>query len=65
MDNFRSDLRRLTIGTDTVLAINPHAATSNKEQWRNDLHHGSVYAHQPRRILQHRSFCVSTDMAIL
>jgi hypothetical protein len=65
MDSFRSNLRRLSIGTDTVLATNPYAATSNTKQCRNDLHHGFVYAHQPRGILQHRSFRVSTDMAIL
>jgi hypothetical protein len=45
MENLQSDLRHLSIGTDTSLATNPHAATSNKKQWRNDLHRGFVYAH--------------------
>jgi hypothetical protein len=35
----------VSIGTDTVLATNPYAATSNTKQWRNDPHHGFVYAH--------------------
>jgi len=45
IDNPRSDLHRLFLGTDIALAINPHVATSNTKRWRNDLHHGVVYAH--------------------
>lgn len=45
MSDIPSDLRRFSVVTDTVAAINPYATTSNKKQRCNDLHHGLVHAH--------------------
>jgi hypothetical protein len=42
---FDSVFAALSIPTDTHAAINPYAATSNKERQCNDLHNVFVHAH--------------------